>query len=261
MEHICIYVHSQRLLPADRLRAAAFDLLHRQRRDLPELAAKLQLAHGAVELLDLARECGILRLKALDRDEKRLAEHEHLVLRAAQLPERVGIVLLQLAVADGVVLRAHGVVCLLHLRVLRLIHEHRIGDHHPLRAGDIVEAAAQLLLHLPVVDLGDRQNAFLQRPERIIVLAHPRAQILERKRPFRVRHGSSLLCVLLHVLLRCVFRSRLRGFPADVSGGILPRLRNGGGAGREHQQKREQQCRPTFFHQEHPLPVYYIELN
>ena len=167
---------------------------------MAQLIAQVQLGKLPVQGGQLPLQPVLLKLHGGQGDVGGFPGHDDLVLQVFQLPDGVGVVLLHVAVLDGVELFPHSVVGLVHFLISQ-----RAGlahlNHHPLHFGNIVQLNPQVLLQVVIVDLLQDVDIFLDGQHLQIALVHPPVQIPEGDGPHRVGY------VLLHrgVRLPAVF--------------------------------------------------------
>ena len=193
------------------LRLARFRLLKRHGADLTELIAQLHFLDRAVKRRILSRQRGGLVLEREKADIQRFTRRQKRSLRVAELADEVGVVLLELALLDVVEGLAQGVVALCKgLIGVALALSHL--DQTPLGGGDTVEAVAQVLVHLVIVQALDRGDILLEREKGVVSCAHTRAEVFKAQRACRVRRGlrGLLRGGFLFVLFICQRADRQR---------------------------------------------------
>ena len=115
-----------------------------------------------------------------------LAGHNDLILKIFQLAHAAGIVLLHVAVLDGVKLLTDGLIGLIHLLIgqrAALTHQ----DHIPLPLGNLIELFAQVLLQVGVVNALQHIHALLQGQYLEVALPHPPLHVFKGDAAHRVR--------------------------------------------------------------------------
>ena len=161
------------------------------------------------------------------------------VLQVFQLADDSGVVLLEVAVPDGVELPPQGAVGLVHL-VVSVGRAHPHFQHGPLRARKAVQSPAQLVKLLFIVDFLQGRNLFVQSQDLEVVL------------PDALFHaGKADLSQGVRLIVRLRFRVRAGdGAFLAVRGVFLRRrlFRESGEAQRNRQRKSQQQGGNLFLH-------------
>ena len=253
-------------------------LLKLECRHLSHLIAQLQLLHRAVQRCQLALQGSLLGLQRRQGDIRAFSSHHDLILKVLQLPHQVGVILLHLAVLDGIKLFPHGIVCLVQPvvgLVFFVLTAHHFGrSHHqaPLRLGDPVELLPQVLVQLIVVDILDDVDVPLERQDAQVVLPHPALHVGkgELAGGIGLQHGQFRI---VSTRGDSLLRDRSGGLPGGLDGlgcllcgirlGLRRRLRlllrrhcavrffSGGrrhGAQGQHQRQDQQQRDTSLFH-------------
>ena len=237
----------QRVQLADHLGALRLHLVHVLPGHLAQLLAQAQLLQAPVQGGQAPLAVGGLLLQTNQGDVQGLTGGHHLIHRAVQLPDHIGVVRLDLALLQIVKGVPKGIVCVGQGAVIPA-HD---GDV-PLGVGDVVELPPQILVHQIVVDPLDPADVLREHPGAQAPRPDPAVQIGPGHRPLRVRRE---LCFLLYLLGGAVRGS----FLLALGGHRRPRQC----AGRHHSGQQQGKCSShgMILHFSHRSFVRFVSLS